>query len=142
MLSLADFEPWWRFGFSLLIGALIGLEREFHQQKEDNPDFAGIRTFSLIAILGSVTSFLLDDFGIIPTAIGLGGLILLTTRLLEQSHARLKQQAVLDTLTSIPNRRFFIENLVDEFRRRIGIAFGLGQAARAHDGIEREADIV
>lgn len=79
MLSLADFEPWWRFGFSLLIGALIGLEREFHQQKEDNPDFAGIRTFSLIAILGSVTSFLLNDFGIIPTALGLGGLILLTT---------------------------------------------------------------
>ncbi|MBK5971291.1 MULTISPECIES: diguanylate cyclase [Thiorhodovibrio] len=46
-----------------------------------------------------------------------GGLILLTTRMLEQSHERLKQQAILDTLTSIPNRRYFTENLVDEFRR-------------------------
>lgn len=72
-------------------------------------------------------SVTLPDVALVPVAslvashalIGLigGGLILLTTRLLEQSHARLKQQAVLDTLTSIPNRRFFIENLVDEFRR-------------------------
>jgi len=23
--------PWWRFGFALLIGALIGLEREYYQ---------------------------------------------------------------------------------------------------------------
>ncbi|MBK1649409.1 diguanylate cyclase [Rhabdochromatium marinum] len=51
--------------------------------------------------------------------IGLVGawLILLSTRLMQRSHNRLRQQAVLDTLTSIPNRRFFIENLVDEFRR-------------------------
>ena len=64
MFSLSDFEPWWRFGFALLIGALIGLEREFYQQKEESPDFAGIRTFSLIALLGSVSSFLTNDFGI------------------------------------------------------------------------------
>ena len=79
MFSISDFEPWWRFGFALVIGALIGLEREFHQQKEDAPDFAGIRTFSLIALLGSVSSFLADDFGIILAALALGGLILMTT---------------------------------------------------------------
>ncbi len=79
MFSISDFEPWWRFGFALVIGALIGLEREFYQQKEDAPDFAGIRTFSLIALLGSVSSFLADDFGIILAAIALGGLILMTT---------------------------------------------------------------
>jgi diguanylate cyclase (GGDEF)-like protein len=45
------------------------------------------------------------------------GLILFSTRLVQRSHDRLKQQAVLDTLTSIPNRRYFIENLVEEFRR-------------------------
>lgn len=45
------------------------------------------------------------------------GLILISTNLLQKSHDRLKQQAVLDTLTSIPNRRYFIENLVEEFRR-------------------------
>jgi len=78
MFSISDFEPWWRFGFALVIGALIGLEREFYQQKEDTPDFAGIRTFSLIALLGSVSSFLANDFGIIlaALALALGGLIL------------------------------------------------------------------
>jgi uncharacterized membrane protein (DUF4010 family) len=79
MFSLSDFEPWWRFGFALLIGALIGLEREFYQQKEKAPDFAGIRTFSLIALLGSVSSFLSSDFGIALAALALGGLILMTT---------------------------------------------------------------
>ncbi|MBW6474665.1 MAG: MgtC/SapB family protein [Anaerolineaceae bacterium] len=79
MFSISDFEPWWRFGFSLLIGALIGLEREFYQQKEDSPDFAGIRTFSLIALLGAVTAYLIADFGIILMALALGGLILMST---------------------------------------------------------------
>lgn len=77
MFSLSEFEPWWKFGLALVIGALIGLEREFYQQKEDAPDFAGIRTFSLIALLGSVSSFLANDFGIILAAFALGGLILM-----------------------------------------------------------------
>lgn len=40
---------------------LIGLEREFHQQKEGSPDFAGIRTFSLISLLILVAAFLVTD---------------------------------------------------------------------------------
>lgn len=79
MVSLAEFEPWWRFGFALLIGALIGLEREFRQQREEQPDFAGIRTYSLIALLGAVSSFVIDTYGIVPMAMALGALILLTT---------------------------------------------------------------
>jgi len=79
MINLLDFEPWWRFGVALLIGAMLGMEREFFQQKEGAPDFAGIRTFSLIALLGSVTAFLVKDFGMLPIAVSLGGLILLTT---------------------------------------------------------------
>lgn len=79
MLTISEFEPWWRFGFALVIGALIGLEREFYQQKEDAPDFAGIRTFSLIALMGSVSTFLANEFGFILAALALGGLILMTT---------------------------------------------------------------
>jgi len=41
-----------RFGIALLIGILIGLEREFSRQKEEGKAFAGIRTFPLIALLG------------------------------------------------------------------------------------------
>ncbi len=79
MINLLDFEPWWRFGVTLLIGAMLGMEREFIQQKEGPPDFAGIRTFSLIALLGSVAAFLVTDFGMFPIALSFGGLILLTT---------------------------------------------------------------
>ncbi len=79
MINLLDFEPWWRFGVALLIGAMLGLEREFFQQKEAAPDYAGIRTFSLIALLGAVAAFLVLDFGIMPVALSFGGLILLST---------------------------------------------------------------
>lgn len=76
---LAEFEPWWRFAFALLIGALIGLEREFYQQKKESPDFAGIRTFSLISLLGAVSAFLFDDYGVVFAVLALAGLILMIT---------------------------------------------------------------
>jgi uncharacterized membrane protein (DUF4010 family) len=79
MEEITFLEPWWRFGVALLLGALLGLEREFIQQKEDVPDFAGIRTFSLIALFGAVAAFLSNLWGLMPIAIALGGLILLTT---------------------------------------------------------------
>lgn len=56
-------EPWWRIAAALLIGALIGLEREFVQQRSGEPDFAGIRTFSLIALLGAVGAYLSTSVG-------------------------------------------------------------------------------
>lgn len=54
---LLNFEPWWRFAAALLIGALIGIEREFVQQRSGERDFAGIRTFSLMALLGAVSAY-------------------------------------------------------------------------------------
>ena len=58
-------EPWWRFAAAILIGALIGLEREFIQQRTGEPDFAGIRTFSLLALAGAIAAYLTDRFGIL-----------------------------------------------------------------------------
>lgn len=78
MTILTLFEPWWQFAFALLIGALIGLEREFYQQKKERPDFAGIRTFSLISLMGSVAAFLANTYGINLAVLALGGLILLS----------------------------------------------------------------
>lgn len=49
------------------------------RDKEDTPDFAGIRTSLLIALLGSVAAFLVMDFGILLIALSLGVLIFLTT---------------------------------------------------------------
>lgn len=70
-------EPWWRFAVAMLIGLLIGLEREFMQQQADDPDFAGLRTFTFIALLGAISAYLYEDFGILPVTIAFGGLILL-----------------------------------------------------------------
>jgi len=76
--DILSLESWLRFLVALLIGALIGLEREYVQQKEDTPDFAGIRTFTLISLLGAITAFLETDFGMLPFALGFGGVILLS----------------------------------------------------------------
>lgn len=70
-------EPWWRFAAALLIGALIGLEREFIQQRSGDADFAGIRTFSLFSLLGAVAAYLAQDFGLIIFVAGYLGLMLL-----------------------------------------------------------------
>lgn len=75
--TLLNVEPWWRFGAALLIGALVGLEREFVQQREGEPDFAGIRTFSLISLLGAVTAFIADERSILVFGIAYVGLALL-----------------------------------------------------------------
>ena len=52
-----------RFGIALLIGVLIGLEREFARLKEEVKSFAGVRTFPLIALLGCASGLLVDLAG-------------------------------------------------------------------------------
>jgi uncharacterized membrane protein (DUF4010 family) len=74
---ISTFEPWWRFAAALFIGALIGLEREFVQQRSEDPEFAGIRTFSLIALLGAVAAHLSQRFGLWPFVAVYLGLALL-----------------------------------------------------------------
>lgn len=49
------------FGVALLLGLIVGLEREFQHQKEKAKDFAGIRTFILIAVFGWIIGFLADQ---------------------------------------------------------------------------------
>jgi len=66
MESMLNIEPWWRFAAALLIGALIGLEREFVQQRTEDQEFAGIRTFSLFALLGAVGAYVAKEHGIWP----------------------------------------------------------------------------
>lgn len=49
---------WWQFIAALFIGALIGMEREFIQQHENDAAFAGIRTYALVSLLGAVGAYL------------------------------------------------------------------------------------
>jgi len=75
--NLLNLEPWWRFAVALLIGALIGLEREFVQQRTGEDDFAGIRTFSLMSLLGAIGAYLVEDYGLLPFLAAYIGIILL-----------------------------------------------------------------
>jgi len=75
--QFVNLEPWWRFAAALLIGALVGLEREYVQQRSGEQEFGGIRTFSLMALLGAVAAYLTQDFGIVIFIAAYLGLILL-----------------------------------------------------------------
>jgi uncharacterized membrane protein (DUF4010 family) len=77
MTGLINLEPWWRFAAALLIGALIGLEREFVQQRSGDQEFGGIRTFALMALMGAVAAYLTDRFGFLIFIAAYLGLILM-----------------------------------------------------------------
>lgn len=51
-------QLFYKFFLALALGALIGIEREKKQQEHRGTDFAGVRTFMLIAFLGAAASYL------------------------------------------------------------------------------------
>jgi len=51
-------DVWVGVGLSLLLGALIGVQREMRQQQEEIVDFAGFRSYIFISILGYLFGFL------------------------------------------------------------------------------------
>lgn len=77
MADLINLEPWWRFGAAILLGALIGIEREFVQQREDSSSFAGIRTFAFISLFGALAAFASQLQGISTFLLAYGGFLLL-----------------------------------------------------------------
>jgi uncharacterized membrane protein (DUF4010 family) len=67
------------FGVALLLGLVVGLEREFHRQKQEAQDFGGVRTFTLIALFGWISGYLslqLEHISVL--LLSLGGMILFT----------------------------------------------------------------
>ena len=53
-----DLGTVWNFATALLIGALIGIERERHHQQREDPGSAGLRTFMLFALIGALAGSL------------------------------------------------------------------------------------
>jgi uncharacterized membrane protein (DUF4010 family) len=47
----------WNFATALLIGALVGIERERHKQRHEHPEIAGLRTFILVALFGALSGW-------------------------------------------------------------------------------------
>jgi uncharacterized membrane protein (DUF4010 family) len=67
-----------RFGVALVLGILVGLERE--HRKDARLGFAGVRTIALIALLGAVTAWVGETLGlgwITPAAFGAIALLVL-----------------------------------------------------------------
>ena len=72
----------YRFGVALFIGLLVGLQREFSYDEEAKPDkktFAGVRTFTLMALSGCTAAFvaqlLESSWVFIGILVVLGGLV-------------------------------------------------------------------
>lgn len=76
-------ELFYRFGAALVVGLLVGLQREYafrrQVRNEDDELFAGARTFSLIALLGCAGAFIADEAGetmvVVAAILVLGGLL-------------------------------------------------------------------
>jgi uncharacterized membrane protein (DUF4010 family) len=99
--QLLNLEPWWRFAAALLIGALIGLEREFVQQRSGEQEFGGIRTFALMALLGAVAAFLTDQYGPLIFVVVYLGLILLLWASLLASSMRGVEEGITTEVTAL-----------------------------------------
>lgn len=72
-------------GLALLLGSLIGLERERTRHKEDLHEFGGIRTMALISTLGYLVYGLFSDSIMFPVITG-GFLILLVASYVMSSY--------------------------------------------------------
>jgi uncharacterized membrane protein (DUF4010 family) len=58
MPPVVNLEAVWNFGTALLIGALLGIERERHRREHDEQTIGGLRTFILFALIGALGGWL------------------------------------------------------------------------------------
>jgi uncharacterized membrane protein (DUF4010 family) len=66
-----------RLAISIAIGFLIGLERTFSKKVEEiEEEFAGLRTFTLVAVFGFLSAFLAAHSGMWLLAVSFAGLML------------------------------------------------------------------
>lgn len=77
-------ELFYRFGAALLIGLLVGLQREYSHLAEQEAEkiFGGVRTFALLALLGCAAAMLAERADSLPVFLVLigvaGGLIMVS----------------------------------------------------------------
>ena len=66
MLEPLDLGVLRDFATALLIGALVGVEREKRKAEEGDRGIAGLRTFILVALIGAVAGYLARGRGPVP----------------------------------------------------------------------------
>jgi uncharacterized membrane protein (DUF4010 family) len=72
-------EAAWQLLGAMLCGALIGMQREFVGQREPHPAFAGVRTLTLVALLGALSTQLGERLGWWLPCIAFIGLVALVS---------------------------------------------------------------
>lgn len=60
---------------ALLVGLLIGLDRERSEARKQKSSMGGVRTFPLLALLGALSSLLQPRLGLWPLGLAFGGVI-------------------------------------------------------------------
>lgn len=93
MFDPADFAVAHQFAIALLIGALVGTERELRKTGEQGFTFGGLRTFILIAQAGALSAWLSLQLGshwLFVAAVAAVSAIVLTSYVLE---SRIKPEA-------------------------------------------------
>jgi uncharacterized membrane protein (DUF4010 family) len=78
-----------QIGISIIIGMMIGLQRETHNQKKGEESFAGTRTFALIALLGYLSGWIqsLIPF-FIHVSVAIFGLLVITSYIIKISKGK------------------------------------------------------
>lgn len=74
------------FATAILIGALVGIEREKRKRDEADPRGSGLRTFILMALLGAVGGWMSEQSGfgwMLPVTLGVLGVLLVTGYVLD-----------------------------------------------------------
>ena len=64
------------FGAAVLLGLLIGMQRQYVKQKNNELMFAGVRTFSIISLLGALSVYISQMLGISVFIVMLAGYLL------------------------------------------------------------------
>ncbi len=129
MIKLQILQP---FIISLFLGALIGFEREFSTKVEQNTDdiLGGIRTFALVALFGSLASFLGSMVSTSFLIIAFGGLIALTVVSYYISFSKFNERGVTTEVSMLLT--FIVGVLVHQNFLVAGIFVALGVAVVLH----------
>ncbi len=117
------------FANALLIGALVGIEREKRKEAEVEPGIGGLRTFILVALIGAVGGWLSDILhapAVLATAVGIVGAAVLAGYVLG---ARARPDSLGITTESAAILVCFLGAMTTLGHRELAVALGIATAA-------------
>jgi len=117
------------FGTALLIGALVGIEREKRKAAEVEPGIGGLRTFILVALIGAVAGWLADRLHspvLLAATVGVVGAAVLAGYVLA---ARVRPDSLGITTESAAIIVCLLGAMTTLGHRELAVALGIATAA-------------